>query len=66
MFYASKKSIQSVKTTTDGCAPKAHDASKKNQHPWHHSIDEEHTFVHVKFGWMFSIVFARNPYPTKK
>jgi hypothetical protein len=66
MLHACVKSIQSLKTATDGSDIKDSDPYKTAKHDWHHSIDRRHIFFHVNFDVVLFVSFTRTSMSNKK
>jgi hypothetical protein len=67
VLYVSVNTAPSPITATDSSGGKVDNYSTQNQHPWHHSVDKNHFFCHVKFEVSFVISFEsyHNPCSTK-
>jgi hypothetical protein len=66
VLHAFLKATLGLKTATDSTSPKAGHLSSKSPHPWHHSLDTKHFFLHVKYGIWFVISFMRKSMFNKK
>jgi hypothetical protein len=54
------------KTATHFSGAKVGHCFMKIQHPWHHSVDKKHFFLHVKFGVRFTISSTIKSKPNEK